>query len=146
MDKKLSFYCESKNFKNSGGYKQKIQKRKSKKDMVTVIDDKIVVNEDRIDIEETDFVTSGTYATKKKRRRNWSKEETEVFYESLKCCGCEFSMISSLFSECTRNDVKNKYKREMKKNKAKMEDALSFYLNFDSDKFYSLKNTQINDK
>lgn len=134
-NKKLSFYCENKNFK------RKIKRTRNRKspEALQIVDGKIVVNTESIGFEEDDHITSRTYATKKKTRRVWKKEEEERFYESLRCCGSEFSMISTLFPKCTRSDVRNKFKREMRFNKNKVEDALSLFKKFDAEKFYRLK-------
>lgn len=75
--------------------------------------------------------TYHTYSKKKKRRSDWSVQETVRFYKALQSIGTDFSLMQSLFPSRSRVDLKTKYKREEKINGHLIEKALRFPSLFD---------------
>ena len=136
-NQKLKFFLNNRNFSKKGGR----GKCKKAGDILQVVNDQIVVNAARPQMEEDDITTSYTYLTKKDggSRKRWSEFESEVFYESLECCGCEFSMINILFPDRKRSNLKEKFKKELKANNARVEDALNNFKKFDSARLMRLK-------
>lgn len=67
------------------------------------------------DVGDSAFITSSSFANKKRVRvHNWGVEDTRKFYEALRMCGTDFGLISSLFPDRSRRDIKSKYNREEK--------------------------------
>ncbi|KAK7385499.1 hypothetical protein VNO78_31221 [Psophocarpus tetragonolobus] len=58
-------------------------------------------------------------------RGNWSKQDTERFYEAVRTMGTDFSMIQLLFPDKTRHQIKLKFKNEDKKNRLCLDDAIN---------------------
>lgn len=134
---KLKFFLNNRNFSK----KRSRSKCKKNGDILQVVNDQIVLNVAKPQIEEDDITTSYTYLTKKDRgsKKRWSDFESEIFYESLECCGCEFSMINILFPDRKRNNLKEKFKKELKANNTRVEDALNNFKKFDSERLMRLK-------
>ncbi|XP_013791086.1 transcription factor TFIIIB component B'' homolog [Limulus polyphemus] len=67
-----------------------------------------------------------TYSSfrKSKSYRVWKVKETAKFYKALSICGTDFTLMSNLFSKRTREELKNKYKREEKLHKPLVERAV----------------------
>ncbi|CAG8670681.1 8543_t:CDS:2, partial [Cetraspora pellucida] len=87
------------------------------------------ISEDMEIIEEDKFshmVNSGSYAKKPRRNERWTTEETELFYKSLSQWGTDFEIIAakSFLSTKTRDQIKNKYKKERKNNPERVNNAL----------------------
>lgn len=62
---------------------------------------------------------------KKFKTDKWSDEENEKFYMAISIYGTDFALVSSLFGPSkTREQIKNKFKKEEKKNKEKIDGAL----------------------
>ncbi|WUR04781.1 transcription factor TFIIIB component B [Vairimorpha necatrix] len=154
MDKKLIFYLNNSNFKNSYKPKKKPpQIRKStttSSDLLKLVngeicldDNEMFVNlnksEDMEVIEDDELVTSNTYATKKRKNARWTKKETECFFEALSLCGLEFSLISGIFENKDRKMCKMKYIGEMKKNKKMIEKSLNKKEKFCPEKYKNLQ-------
>ena len=68
-------------------------------------------------------VTSASFA-KKCQTQRWSHEETRKFYKLLEIFGCDFSLIQTLFKGRTRQQIKNKFRKEERINKQWIEHAL----------------------
>lgn len=88
-----------------------------------------ISGEDMEVIEEDKFshmVNSGSYAKKPRRNERWTTEETELFYKSLSQWGTDFEIIAakSFLSTKTRDQIKNKYKKERKNNPVRVNNAL----------------------
>ncbi|KAI4291907.1 hypothetical protein PAPHI01_1181 [Pancytospora philotis] len=135
-EKKLKYYLNNKNFAH------KIPRGKvlEKNDMLQVVDGKIVLNTAPVQAEEDEAVTSSTYLTKRDRgKKHWTKRDDEIFFESLECCGCEFSIMNTLFPERTRGNLREKYKRELRNNPSRVESALRNFTQFDLVKLQQLK-------
>ncbi|ELA41667.1 uncharacterized protein VICG_01300 [Vittaforma corneae ATCC 50505] len=75
----------------------------------------------------------------KGNRKRWNREENDLFYSALECCGLDFSIMNLLFPDRTRSNLKDKYKRESKVNTHKIEDVLNSYKGFNVEKFEKLK-------
>eukprot|EP00981_Chlorochromonas_danica_P011913 scaffold4347_cov269-Ochromonas_danica.AAC.3 len=102
----------------------------TKKDLgprVEVIDGKIVIKESSLTIDplgenkddqEYEEVVEGLHASSRyssyshrKQGRTWGLEETRLFYQALRQCGTEFSMMQSFFPHRTRRELKLKFFR-----------------------------------
>ncbi len=132
-NQKIKYFLDNRNFSR----KKTLPTQESKKEILGVVDGKIVV--DTNSEEDNGIITSFTYLTKKNKNKRWTKEESELFYKSLECCGCEFSMINILFPNRSRNNLKDKFKKEMKINKARVDNALNNFNKFDLEKLMKLK-------
>lgn len=66
----------------------------------------------------------GTWS-KKRKHSDWSNKETLKFYRALSVVGSDFSMMASLFSTKTRQELKLKFKKEEKINGAMIDRCLS---------------------
>lgn len=135
-DKPLKYFLDNKNFTKTKGRKH--QKEKSK-DVLEIIDGKIVLAEAPKEETEDQITTAYTYLTKKSGKKRWSEHETSVFYRAIECCGFDFSMINLLFPDKDRSNIKFKYKRENKINPSKMENAIKNFTKFNITKFNHLK-------
>lgn len=62
-----------------------------------------------------------------KHTDKWTEEETNFFYKALECFGTDFSFLEILLKPRTRNQIKNKYKKEDRDNKELVETALKKY-------------------
>ena len=71
----------------------------------------------------------------KKSTPRWKKEETDLFYEYLKMCGTDFSMISKFFPNRTRKMIVNKFHCEERKGTQKFLDAINNPMSLDVGKF-----------
>jgi hypothetical protein len=91
--------------------------------------------------EDDEIITPYTYMTKKNRGngRKWSEKEDLLFYKLLECCGCEFSMMSTIFQNRTRGNLREKYRREYRINKEKIETALKGPRCFDPKKLTEIR-------
>lgn len=74
--------------------------------------------------ESHSHVTSSSYGRRQHSER-WSKEETNAFFDALKCYGTDFSLFERLFPGRPRRQLKNKFKREERENPARVDEALS---------------------
>ncbi|KAG0032661.1 Transcription factor TFIIIB component B [Podila clonocystis] len=70
------------------------------------------------------FVNSATYSNKF-RSEKWSEDETELFYKAISQWGTDFGIICKLFPSKTRIAIRNKFKREDRYNRSRVEAALS---------------------
>lgn len=140
-EQKLKYYLNNKNFARKM-CKGKILKTD---DMLQVIDGQIVLNAVAPQAEEEDGITSNTYLTKQPcGNKRWSKYDDEMFFESLECCGCEFSIMSTLFPGRTRSNLREKYKRELKNNPERVEVAMRNFAQFDMAKLQQLRDRRSN--
>lgn len=133
--KTLKYYLDNRNFARMP------QKRHlKKKPVLQVINDQIVMNDNAVGEEDDGIVTSYTYMTKKGNIKRWTVDENKLFYRALECCGCDFSMMNLIFPDRTRSNLKEKYKKELRKNVHKVELALSNFKEFSIEKFNELRN------
>jgi hypothetical protein len=54
----------------------------------------------------------------------WDEDETDFFYKCLEYFGTDFSVLEVVLTPRTRNQIKNKYRKEEKSNSKKVETAL----------------------
>lgn len=95
MDNKLQHYLNNKNFRRR-------RKKKSENNS----------GEEKITTQKTIRTTKNVH---------WNELDTEHFYTCLKICSVDFSLISTLFKNKTRKQIKKKFQKEMKINKNKIE-------------------------
>ncbi|KRX71470.1 Suppressor of SWI4 1 -like protein [Trichinella sp. T6] len=67
------------------------------------------------------------YSNRIKTQRRWSQEDTNKFYELLAAMGTDFDLMSHCFPGFSRNELKRKFQYEDRKNREKVELALSEY-------------------
>ncbi|XP_014663759.1 PREDICTED: transcription factor TFIIIB component B'' homolog [Priapulus caudatus] len=110
-------------------------------------DGSIILNEDSLvidtslkkDAQEKEVVyedardTYTTYGSFSKRTcsRAWSDKDTAKFFKALSTVGTDFSMMGSLFPNRKRIELKNKFKREERVNKTKVDKAIRDKQSFD---------------
>ncbi|OIR57044.1 MAG: putative transcription initiation factor TFIIIB subunit Bdp1 [Amphiamblys sp. WSBS2006] len=75
-------------------------------------------------------ITGGTYL-RSNRQSKWKPEETDLFYEALCCCGTDFFLIKKFFPDKTRDQVRQKYKREERSDPRKLDECLRNKKKFD---------------
>ena len=69
-------------------------------------------------------LTSMSYRTKDRTHtEKWTPEETRKFFKAIEIFGSDFSMIAKLFPTRTRNQVKNKFRKEEKESSEKIEQS-----------------------
>ncbi|XP_021762906.1 uncharacterized protein LOC110727633 [Chenopodium quinoa] len=73
---------------------------------------------------DTGYFNYQSFMTKETRAR-WTKQDTELFYQSLSQFGSDLSMIQQLFPGRTRHQIKLKYKKEERQNPMRVHDALT---------------------
>ncbi|KRZ70364.1 Suppressor of SWI4 1 -like protein [Trichinella papuae] len=69
------------------------------------------------------------YSNRIKAQRRWSQEDTNKFYELLTTMGTDFDLMSHCFSGFSRNELKRKFQYEDRKNREKVELALTIQTN-----------------
>jgi transcription factor TFIIIB component B'' len=94
---------------------------------VEIVNGKIVVKESSLMLnnnaglaeEEYEEVVEGVHATaryssftKRRHSASWGIEETRQFYDALRQCGLDFTMLQAFFPGRTRKQLKTKYFRE----------------------------------
>lgn len=77
--------------------------------------------------EEITYITSASFAKKKRVNRVWTTTETLRFYKALRSIGQDFGLISQMFPNRNRAEIKSKFKREEKKRPSFVRLALSSY-------------------
>jgi len=101
--------------------------------MVELVDGEIVIRESSLEVgggasniveDEYEEVHEGagemtaTYTsfTDKLKSKRWSIEETKLFYNALRQVGSDFSTMMAFFPDRDRRQLRNKFKRESRKN------------------------------
>ncbi|XP_071453776.1 uncharacterized protein Bdp1 [Hetaerina americana] len=75
-------------------------------------------------VESSSFTNYATYS-KRSKGLEWSENETLRFYRALNVVGTDFSVMQNvLFPNRSRRDLKNKFKREERRNSSLIEKAL----------------------
>ncbi|KAF9204245.1 Transcription factor TFIIIB component B [Podila verticillata] len=80
------------------------------------------------------FVNSATFSNKF-RSEKWSEDETELFYKAISQWGTDFGIICKLFPSKTRIAIRNKFKREDRYNRSRVEAALNNKVPIDLDQY-----------
>lgn len=80
---------------------------------------------------------SSNYGSWGKKRKNvdWTDKETLKFYKGLSVFGTDFSMMESVFKRRSRHDLKMKFKREERSNRALVDKHLREVALFDASVF-----------
>ncbi|XP_038054020.1 nuclear receptor corepressor 2-like [Patiria miniata] len=78
-----------------------------------------------------------TYASFRNRTytRAWNEKDTAKFYRALSAVGTDFSMINAMFPKRTRQQIKNKFKREERHNRHLLDKAIRERQHFDMSLF-----------
>merc|ERR1712131_490098 len=121
----FGYYCQNKNFKSTT-----MRQKNPKKELLTIIDNKIVVN--TVADDDKEIITCTTYSKKSKNRTTWSNQETDIFYMALQLCGSDFSLINRIFSDKSRRSLKMKFIKEERKDKQKIDTLLNQSRDFDT--------------
>ncbi|KAL6264938.1 hypothetical protein P5V15_005034 [Pogonomyrmex californicus] len=93
-------------------------------------DGELLSNETTI---EDDNSHSGGFYKKHKRSKEWPKWETFKFYRVLNVVGTDFLLMQTLFPNRSRQEIKQKYKKEERVNRQLVEKALKYHQEFDTD-------------
>ncbi|XP_018120488.1 transcription factor TFIIIB component B'' homolog isoform X2 [Xenopus laevis] len=96
----------------------------------------IVENDDPI-FERGSMTTYSSFR-KSKQSKPWSDKETDMFFLAISMVGTDFSMISHLFPHRERFEIKNKFKREERKNGWRIDKAFREKKAFDLEFFAKL--------
>jgi transcription factor TFIIIB component B'' len=117
---------------------------------VEIVNGKIVLKESSLVLnsntnaafDEYEEVTEGihptaTYSSFVKRRHSpaWGVEETRLFYQALRQCGTEFTMMQAFFPGRTRKQLKMKFFREEKSHPALVKRCLNSSLPLELDAY-----------
>ncbi|GAB1609616.1 hypothetical protein Ahia01_001247400, partial [Argonauta hians] len=86
-------------------------------------------------VDETDTYSNYGSFRKYTPKSKWSLKETKKFFLALSTVGTDFSLMSNLFPNKTRRDLKNKFKREERKNRWLIDKAIKQQLHFDEQLF-----------
>ncbi|KYN14095.1 Transcription factor TFIIIB component B'' like protein [Trachymyrmex cornetzi] len=93
-------------------------------------DEEILTNS--VAIEDDNFHSGGFYK-RHKRSKEWPKWETFKFYRVLNVVGTDFLLMQTLFPNRSRQEIKQKYKKEERVNRQLVEKALKYHQEFDTD-------------
>ncbi len=74
---------------------------------------------------------------KKKKNADWSDKETVKFYKALSVFGTDFSLMEGVFKKRSRHELKMKFKKEERSNRALVDKCLSQGQTFDPSFFES---------
>ncbi|KAL1433439.1 hypothetical protein MTO96_012557 [Rhipicephalus appendiculatus] len=66
-----------------------------------------------------------------KGRRTWTEKQTAQFYRALSACGTDFSLMANFFPKRTRQELKNKFKREERRNRELVDRTINDPTQFD---------------
>ncbi|XP_070381238.1 transcription factor TFIIIB component B'' homolog [Dermacentor albipictus] len=66
-----------------------------------------------------------------KGRRTWTPAQTARFYRALSVCGTDFTLMATFFPKRTRQDLKNKFKREERRNRELVDRTINDPTQFD---------------
>eukprot|EP00128_Syssomonas_multiformis_P014835 Colp12_sorted_trinity150504_noHs@17256 len=103
------------------------------------------IMDDKVTDETGGLVTYWSFSNREKVSR-WTKEETQKFYLALSMCGTDFGLIHALFKHRSRAQIKNKYKKEERENKHRVDLALSRRTPLDLDLFAKEKEASLEEK
>ncbi|XP_011877366.1 PREDICTED: transcription factor TFIIIB component B'' homolog [Vollenhovia emeryi] len=82
---------------------------------------------------EDENTHGGGFYKKHKRSKEWPKWETFKFYRVLNVVGTDFLLMQTLFPNRSRQEIKQKYKKEERVNRQLVEKALKYHQEFDTD-------------
>ncbi|OQR76611.1 hypothetical protein BIW11_07669 [Tropilaelaps mercedesae] len=78
----------------------------------------------KVTIEEPGKTKYDSFKRKKTKKCTWTTRETSKFYRALSICGTDFTLMTQFFPTRSRQDLKNKFKREEKSNAALVDKAI----------------------
>lgn len=81
--------------------------------------------------ESNDSSHYGKWSKKRKRSSLWTMKETARFYKALSTVGTDFSLMETLFAWRSRAELKTKFKKEERSNRALVDKALQDSTQFD---------------
>ncbi|XP_077978413.1 uncharacterized protein LOC144433893 [Glandiceps talaboti] len=84
--------------------------------------------------EKSSYTTSASFR-KRTHTATWTERETAKFYRALSSVGTDFSLINAMFPNRTRNEIKNKFKREERSNRVLVDKAITERQHFDMSMF-----------
>ncbi|XP_077267941.1 transcription factor TFIIIB component B'' homolog Bdp1 isoform X3 [Temnothorax americanus] len=93
-------------------------------------DEEILASEATIEDENSH---GGGFYKKHKRSKEWPKWETFKFYRVLNVVGTDFLLMQAHFPNRSRQEIKQKYKKEERVNRQLIEKALKYHQEFDTD-------------
>ncbi|KMR00325.1 transcription factor tfiiib component b -like protein [Lasius niger] len=82
---------------------------------------------------EEGICNNGGFYKKHKRSKDWPKWETLKFYRVLNVVGTDFLLMQTLFPNRTRQEIKQKYKKEERVNRQLIEKALKYHQEFNTE-------------
>ncbi|GFO29429.1 transcription factor tfiiib component b'' homolog [Plakobranchus ocellatus] len=91
---------------------------------------KIIVEED----DDDKYLNTNSYR-KTYKKKLWTDEETDKFFIGLSMCGTDFSLLTKLLTNRTRRELKNKFCREEKYNRSRVDKSLSNMRQYDPSVF-----------
>ncbi|XP_015126486.1 transcription factor TFIIIB component B'' homolog [Diachasma alloeum] len=91
--------------------------------------DREAVSKRRVLVDEEGAI--GGFYKKRVKSRDWTHVETLKFYKALNTVGTDFSLMQTVFPSRTRHELKMKYKKEEKLNRALVEKALVYHQEYD---------------
>lgn len=65
------------------------------------------------------------------RRKVWTAKQTARFYRALSVCGTDFTLMATFFPSRTRQELKNKFKREERQNRELVDKTITDPTQFD---------------
>ncbi|XP_025163023.1 transcription factor TFIIIB component B'' homolog isoform X2 [Harpegnathos saltator] len=83
-------------------------------------------------VEDDDY--GGGFYKKRQKSKEWPKWETFKFYKALNVVGTDFLLMQTLFPNRTRQEIKQKYKKEERVNRALVEKTLKYHQEFDTER------------
>jgi len=86
-------------------------------------------NNKLIEVKKSDRLTSMSFRTRQHTEK-WTPDENRKFYKALEIFGSDFSLISRIFKNRTRNQIKNKFHKEEKQGPQKVDAALKRHRKF----------------
>ncbi|KAF8453787.1 hypothetical protein BGX38DRAFT_1061877, partial [Terfezia claveryi] len=113
------------------------------------VDRRELVQEDgpREIVEESSLtrrVNAGTWGKREKPER-WDEASTDRFYEGLGMFGTDFELISGLFPDRSRRQIKNKFTAEERRNPTRVTTALKNRVEVDIEEYSRVTNTEYGD-
>ncbi|WFD42583.1 hypothetical protein MPSI1_001229 [Malassezia psittaci] len=78
-----------------------------------------------VDEREGDQFVNSASRSKQRRTQRWSEEETERFFQAISQWGTDFEIITRLFPQRTRREIKSKWSKESRQNPKRLDDAFT---------------------
>ncbi|KAJ1769008.1 hypothetical protein LPJ77_005196, partial [Coemansia sp. RSA 2523] len=110
---------------------------------VRIVDGQVVIDSDSLVINRSDmadgkneplelvdeseqprFINTMSYVRQRTSRKLWTSDETDEFYKALRKFGTDFQMCTSMLPDRNRYDIRNKFRKEERKNPLRITDAL----------------------